>query len=163
MKQFTVEEYNRRKAEGLNCEVVTRDGREVRILTTELHNKYQPVVAVVAKDSGNERASVYTTSGEHFIDGFTSDADLFFKQDEPEMADIEQGINELDNLFVRDSIEAPEFSHNYDELRAHFAGLAMQSLASPNEMLGKTLDEHIKNAAYYAVKLADALIEELKK
>lgn len=152
MKQFTVEEYNRRKAAGLNHEVVTRNGLKAEILKTDLRNDLYPIVVVLTSEGGREATYTYTQNGE-YCDGMALKNDLFFKQDDPK-------VNELENISIRGEIKVPELSvkPNYDELRAHYSGLAMVELIRKDS--GKLTFDDI---AKFAVRYADTLIKELNK
>ena len=60
--------------------VVTRDGRRVRILTSEMNNACYTIVAIITANepgAGSESAETYTTQGEFFHDGSESQNDLF--------------------------------------------------------------------------------------
>lgn len=152
MKQFTVEEYNRREAAGLNHEVVTRNGFKAEILKTDILNATYPVVASFKTEIEKEKVGSFTSKGV-ILDGVTSCHDLFFKHDDPK-------VNELENISIRGEIKVPELSvkPNYDELRAHYSGLAMVELIRKDS--GKLTFDDI---AKFAVRYADTLIKELNK
>lgn len=73
MKQFTVEEYQKNP----NRKVITRDGRSVRIVCTDVMGAIYPVLAVYKKDPTHESWNSYTTDGKLYTEG-DSDSDLFF-------------------------------------------------------------------------------------
>lgn len=77
MKQFNLEEYLKNPSR----KVVTRDGRNVRIICTDAKNF--PIVALVENFSGNEMLISYTKDGEYWIGG-KSDRDLFFAPEKHE-------------------------------------------------------------------------------
>ena len=72
MKQFNLEEYLKNP----KIKVVTRDGREVRIICTDKKNDC-PIVALVKSPDGKELTFSYTKEGEYFP-GASDDKDLFF-------------------------------------------------------------------------------------
>lgn len=72
MKPFSLEEYLKNPSR----RVVTRDGRNVRIISTNAKGKY-PIVALVENFSGNEMPISYTKDGEYRV-GDKSGGDLFF-------------------------------------------------------------------------------------
>lgn len=79
MKAFDLEKYNRLVAEGKTPKIVTRDGRDVRILCTDKIDEIRPIVALV-KESDTERARFYSVDGEY---GWDDTLDLIFADTEP--------------------------------------------------------------------------------
>lgn len=78
MEQFNLEEY----IANPERKIVTRDGRDVRIICTDRVNAAQPIVALVKhKDAQTEYPNTYHTNGRLFdnndIDS-DADGDLFF-------------------------------------------------------------------------------------
>lgn len=73
MKQFTVEEYQKNP----NRKVITRDGRSVRIVCTDVMGAIYLVLAVYKKDPTHESWNSYTTDGKLYTE-VDSDIDLFF-------------------------------------------------------------------------------------
>lgn len=78
MKQFNVDEYNRLKAEGKEPKIVTRDGRDVRILCTDRDNEDYPVIVLIQDDRIYEDIWTYTKDGKFNKYGGDSTVDLFF-------------------------------------------------------------------------------------
>lgn len=78
MKQFNLEEYLKNPSR----KVVTRDGRNVRILCTDAKSDY-PIVALVENFSDNEMLFSYSKDGEYRIED-KSGADLFFAPEKHE-------------------------------------------------------------------------------
>ena len=72
MKEFNLDEYLKNP----KMKVVTRDGREVRIICTDKKNDC-PIVALVKSPDGKELTFSYTKEGEYFP-GASDDKDLFF-------------------------------------------------------------------------------------
>ena len=72
MKRFSLEEYLADPSK----KVVTRDGKDVRILCTDARGLY-PVVALVECTDDYDRAYTCTKDGELYL-ATTSDEDLFF-------------------------------------------------------------------------------------
>ena len=79
MKQFDLEEYLKNPSR----RVVTRDGRNVRIICTDRVNFDNPVMALVMMKSGIENVYSYRTNGQLFRTEF-SDQDLFFAPEKHE-------------------------------------------------------------------------------
>ena len=72
MKEFNLEEYLKNPSQ----KVVTRDGKEVRIICTDMNNKDDyKIVALVQKKYGGEQILCYRKSGR---DKYCPDFDLFF-------------------------------------------------------------------------------------
>lgn len=77
MKQFDLTEYLRLKEEGKEPKIVTRDGRDARIICTDM-NEDQPIVALVSRNATHEQPYTFSAEGCFDYDGNTSDLDLFF-------------------------------------------------------------------------------------
>ena len=78
MKQFNLSEY----LENPSREIVTRDGRSVRIVCVNANiiddgNTY-PIVALVKKEDNTDVPASFTNNGVYFV-GEEDDFDLFFK------------------------------------------------------------------------------------
>ena len=78
MKQFNLEEYlaNPRK-------VITRDGRNVRIICTDAKNNY-PIVALIETPNGKERQPCGYKEDGTYITGERLSCDLFFASEKHE-------------------------------------------------------------------------------
>ena len=80
MKQFNLEEYLKNPSR----KVVTRDGRNVRIICTYMRTTNNPIVALAKLcDSSKEEIFLYTKDGE-FEFGIPSRYDLFFAPEKHE-------------------------------------------------------------------------------
>lgn len=82
MKQFNLDEYLRLKEAGKEPKIVTRDGRSVRIVCTDMKNQAFPVVAVYPYDD-KEGCVCYTASGRYSAVILKHPLDLFFADPEP--------------------------------------------------------------------------------
>ena len=78
MKQFNLDEY----LKGPSRKVVTRDGRDVRIICTDKKGTIYPVVGLVDLGS-REITLLYTQKGENWLSK-ESDRDLFFASEKHE-------------------------------------------------------------------------------
>lgn len=83
MKQFNLSEY----LENPSREIVTRDGRSVRIVCVNANiiddgNTY-PIVALVKKEDNTEVPASFTNNGVYLV-GEEDDFDLFFKPTQKE-------------------------------------------------------------------------------
>lgn len=77
MKQFNLEEYLRLKEEGKEPKIVTKVGKPVRILCTDLKSETYPIVAII--DIGKSERVFTCTKDGHFLGEETIDEyDLFF-------------------------------------------------------------------------------------
>lgn len=73
MKRFYLEEY----LENPNRKVITRDGRNVRIICTDKRKSVYPIIALCLMDDGSERLSSYLPNGKEDLNS-DSYQDLFF-------------------------------------------------------------------------------------
>ena len=78
MKQFNLEEY---LANPLR-KVVTRDGKNIRIICTDCHDDY-PIIALLSGKDGSESIFQYTKHGTIFNDQ-SDEFDLFFASEKKE-------------------------------------------------------------------------------
>ena len=84
MEQFSLEKYLANPSR----KVVTRDGRNARIICTDMNYKNHPIVALIAHDNDTENVYTYTKDGEW--DNYESTTyDLFFAPEK----DKEQRFN----------------------------------------------------------------------
>ena len=79
MEQFSLEKYLANPSR----KVVTRDGRSVRVICTDMNYKNHPIVALIAHDNGTENVYTYTKDGKW--DNYESTTyDLFFAPEKHE-------------------------------------------------------------------------------
>lgn len=78
-KQFDLQEYLKNP----NRKVITRDGRSVRIVCTDMIGNPYPVLAICKMDPTHECCRSYTTDGKLYTEG-DSQADLFFAPEKKE-------------------------------------------------------------------------------
>ena len=72
MKEFNLEEYLKDPSK----KVVTRDGREVRIICTDMKSEYPLIALITDKKDNSESPFVYTKNGRYFFE--ETNNDLFF-------------------------------------------------------------------------------------
>lgn len=72
MKEFNLTEYLKNPS----LKVVTRDGREVRIVCTDMKSEYPLIALVTDKKDNTESPFVYTKNGRYFFEDTNND--LFF-------------------------------------------------------------------------------------
>lgn len=79
MEQFSLEKY----LDNPSRKVVTRNGRNARIICTDRknHSVGYPIVALVENDEDNESIESYTTDGNWWGKGLKGNFDLFFAQE----------------------------------------------------------------------------------
>ena len=77
MKEFSLEEYLKNP----NREVVTRDGKKVRIICTDFDNPNYPVIGEI---KGNKGPCSFTTNGWLIKDGVEQPSDLLFAPEKHE-------------------------------------------------------------------------------
>ena len=78
MKEFTLEEYLKNPER----KVVTRDGRNARIMGTDAKRAYYPILALV--DKGSHEASIFYTKNGQYSFGEENSYDLFFAPEKKE-------------------------------------------------------------------------------
>lgn len=102
MEKFNLEEYLKNPAR----RVVTKDGRKVRIICTDMNYKNHPIVALIANDNDTENVYTYTKDGEW--DNYESTTyDLFFAPEiDKERVTVERfdpnTLKPYDKVLVRD-------------------------------------------------------------
>lgn len=79
MKQFSLEEYIKNP----NRKIVTRDGKEARIVCTDKKGRYPIIALSQVLDDDDEEIHSYTKSGKMFM-SIDSNADLFFAPEKHE-------------------------------------------------------------------------------
>ena len=94
MKQFNLEEY----LKDPNKKVVTRDGRNVRIICTDRRKDDYPIVALCSMDNGSENCYSYHPNGKMHLN-VDSCMDLFFAPEKHE-GWINLAINSSGEIFV---------------------------------------------------------------
>ena len=73
MEQFSLEKYLANPSR----KVVTRDGRRVRVICTDMKSTTYPVVALIEDGSGYEQLTTFSKNGEYAVNE-SSRSDLFF-------------------------------------------------------------------------------------
>lgn len=79
MKQFSLEEYIKNPSR----KIVTRDGKEARIVCTDKKGRYPIIALSQVLDDDDEEIHSYTKSGKMFMT-IDSNADLFFAPEKHE-------------------------------------------------------------------------------
>ena len=104
MKPFDLEEYLKNPSR----KVVTRDGREVRIVCTDFKNKDDyKIVALITKNDREEIILCYRKSGK---DKYFTDLDLFFTPIKKEgWVNIYKGITEKSSSYLGQKIYKSEY------------------------------------------------------
>lgn len=80
MKPFNLEEYLTNPSK----KVITRDGKDARIICTDRRDSYFPIVALVAKEPKAEETARYYTKDGKFYTSFPCGFDLFFATEKHE-------------------------------------------------------------------------------
>ena len=73
MEQFSLEKY----LANTSRKLVSRDGREARIICTDMKSTTYPVVALIENGSGYEQLTTFSKNGEYAVNE-SSRNDLFF-------------------------------------------------------------------------------------
>ena len=79
MEQFSLEKYLANPSR----RVVTRDGRNIRIICTDMKSTTYPVVALIENGSGYEQLITFSKNGEYAVNE-SSRSDLFFAPEKHE-------------------------------------------------------------------------------
>ena len=79
MEQFNLEKY----LANPSLNVVTRDGRKVRIICTDMKSTTYPVVALIENGSDYEQLITFSKNGEYAVNE-SSRSDLFFASEKGE-------------------------------------------------------------------------------
>ena len=79
MEQFSLEKYLANPSR----KVVTRDGRNARIICTDMKSTTYPVVALIEDGSGYEQLFTFSKNGEYAVNE-SSRSDLFFAPEKHE-------------------------------------------------------------------------------
>ena len=79
MEQFSLEKY----LANPSIKVVTRDGRRVRVICTDMKSTTYPVVALIENGSGYEQLTTFSKNGEYAVNE-SSRSDLFFASENHE-------------------------------------------------------------------------------
>ena len=83
MKQFSLEEYLKNPSR----KVVTKDGRNARIICTDMRDSDRPIIALIENKGVNlerETTKYYSKDGECNLNKTYSDCDLFFAPEKHE-------------------------------------------------------------------------------
>lgn len=72
MKEFNLEDFKKNPSQ----KVVTRDGRDVRIICTDMKSEYPLIALAINKDDNKESLLNYKENGKYFY--AVSENDLFF-------------------------------------------------------------------------------------
>ena len=106
MKEFSLEEYLKNP----NRKVVTRDGRDVRIICTDFDNPDFPVIVEI---KGNKYPLSFTTNGEA-TKGRPQSCDLFFAPEKHEGWIIinkwPDGVRDTDGIIYHTKLDVPNMS-----------------------------------------------------
>ena len=94
MKEFNLEEYLKNTSQ----KIVTRNGRDVRIMFTNMKSEYALIALITDKKDNSESPFVYTKNGRYFFE--ETNNDLFFAS-----IKREGWVNVFDNF--------PKENHDY--------------------------------------------------
>ena len=144
--------------------VCTRDGRNARIIAFDCKGcGRKPILALI--DMGDwEQSASWTERGE-IIEDFKDASDLMMRDDDyaEKLARGEYGNHIEDKLEKVDPTIKENLTVDREYWRRVYAGMAMQGIfAGRNWCKGAAVPDCI-DYAQDAVKLADALLEELEK
>ena len=95
MKQFNLKEYLKNPSQ----KVITRDGREVRIICIDYKSDY-PIIGLVTIKENKELAYNFQKNGEYYFTDEESSLDLFFATEKKEYFDPKT-LQPFDRVLVR--------------------------------------------------------------
>lgn len=144
--------------------VCTRDGMEARIICFDRVDLEYPIIALYKTELGIEHMRSFSPNGLQF-DGVISDEDLMMRDDDylEKLKRGEYGPTVKEKLTVDNPTCKESLPVDREYWRRVYAGMAMQGIfAGRNWCKGSAVPDCI-DYAQDAVKLADALLEELEK
>ena len=97
MKEFNLDEFKKNPSQ----KVVTRDGREVRIICTDANNDF-PIIALFCCSDNKEDICTYHKNG-HTLNTYESPLDLFFAIEKKDKFDP-CTLKPFDKVLARDNI-----------------------------------------------------------
>lgn len=111
MKEFSLEEYLKNP----NREVVTRDGRKVRIICTDRKNHdSHPIIALVETDEDDERVRSFKIDGKWSVDELESNFDLFFAPEKHEgwiiINKYPDGVRDTNGIIYHTKSDIPDIT-----------------------------------------------------
>lgn len=80
MKQFNLKEY----LENPERKIITRNGRDIRIICINRKNEDYPIVALLIDSTGNHEETYHYTMDGKWVKGETNSLDLFFAPEKHE-------------------------------------------------------------------------------
>ena len=107
MKEFSLEEYLKNP----NREVVTRDGRKVRIICTDRKGDTPIIALVYNANEGQEYGCTFYSDGKYFIDK-DDEVDLFFAPEKHEGWIIinkwPDGVRDTNGIIYHTKLDIPD-------------------------------------------------------
>ena len=108
MKEFSLEEYLKNP----DREVVTRDGRKVRIICTDSDAEGGPIVAIVTMADQRKQVLLYYENGKYFSLDSVSEDDLFFAPEKHEgwinINKWPDGVRDTDGIIYHNKLDIPD-------------------------------------------------------
>ena len=107
MKEFSLEEYLKNPER----KVVTRDGKNVRIICTDFDNPDYPVIGEI---NGNKWPCSFTTNGLLIKDGVEQPSDLFFAPEKHEgwiiINKYPDGVRDTNGIIYHTELDVPDIT-----------------------------------------------------
>lgn len=97
-KKFTLDEWLKDKSQ----KIVTRDGKPVKIIYTDVKGSKYPIIALITIKDGQEMMSCFTKDGAHNI-AFKCDNDLFFVTEDHGLTKFETLLGEIIDSWENES------------------------------------------------------------
>ena len=109
MKEFSLEEYLKNP----DREVVTRDGRKVRIICTDRKGDAPRIALVYDANEGQEYGCAFYSDGKYFIDK-DDEFDLFFAPEKHEgwiiINKYPDGVRDTNGIIYHTKLDIPDIS-----------------------------------------------------
>ena len=156
MKQFNLEEYLANPSK----KIITRDGRNARIICTDAKNTKYQVVALVTKSKGQEVLATLDASGKYHS-GHNSHLDLFFASERKHESRVNLYIDEQ-NEGIKKGID--NLLRNIDileKLRLYLESVSVEKEIWPDYTPVIPLNDIMNVAKADILKSIDSALKEI--
>lgn len=156
MEQFSLEKY----LENPTRKVVTRDGRQVRIVCWDLKSN-TPIIAAIQWNQEREDCYCYNTIGR--CANNIGELDLFFADEEKELTEFEKAIKKLIESCCNEVEEANITNAGAKEISSHILDLARKEIRKEQQEKLGTIEMPIDVTEPYYIKGKQDALKDLPK
>jgi len=110
MKEFNLEEYLKNP----NLKVITRDGRSVEILKTNL-NGFKPIVGIIKNQNKDEEIYLWHVTGQFSQMDSENNADLFFADSNDGLSVFEKNVRDIISNHLNIEVDVNSLKHISNE------------------------------------------------